>query len=557
MAANPLRLQYHFRDLMKFISVFALVLAVFAWQGIGAVPHGHWFEELLVPVIVGLMVASSVMRPRTSAWPRCVVCGRRCPPIPRVEHSGMCPACRLARLPVDQQQRTRRRSFAILIGLVFALSFVLVWPFSVGWFKERNAGFGPVVVLVATLGVAGLVLGLLILGIALSRVAKMYAMSRPGRALAVARACAGDEGQRQDLETAIVWGFGAPAPLAVLQHERERARERLEAITGRPIATARSVDLLVFAKRTALDAFLARSVFVSGGYHDGMFVPWRRPTIACTLQMPSERIHGIDRVLRMLFAYEWLAASVPARLPSWLQIGIANVVVSGGDPGELSRLNRKMTSALSRGDALDAARLFELPARVLFRLLRNQAAHADYRRYQQFLTQSWSIVEFLCGADAAPERADRFRALLAAVTPREPLKASLERHFGFGYETLLADWQRWVCERGVGDHDETPAASYDALNDRVLPLVCDRTAPLEARIRAVREMGRVGHLLGADVLIELLRAGDPIPSVETVWALESISGLALGADADRWMVWWTSLRDNDKLRTVSAIGAER
>ncbi len=47
-------------------------------------------------------------------------------------------------------------------------------------------------------------------------------------------------------------------------------------------------------------------------------------------------------------------------------------------------------------------------------------------------------------------------------------------------------------------------------------------------------MGRSRIRFGFDTLIDLLSKGDQIPSKEIVWALESISGLALGEDVEKW-----------------------
>ena len=54
-------------------------------------------------------------------------------------------------------------------------------------------------------------------------------------------------------------------------------------------------------------------------------------------------------------------------------------------------------------------------------------------------------------------------------------------------------------------------------------------------------MGRAGYVAGADALIGLLGTDDTIPSEEVVWALEAISGLALGLDKPSWINWFDQL----------------
>ena len=77
--------------------------------------------------------------------------------------------------------------------------------------------------------------------------------------------------------------------------------------------------------------------------------------------------------------------------------------------------------------------------------------------------------------------------------------------------------------------------------ERVIPIVQDRGTDRLERIQAIREMGKAGYVLGADALIEVLGKDDQIPAEEVVWSLESISGLALGNDANRWTDWLNHL----------------
>ncbi len=75
----------------------------------------------------------------------------------------------------------------------------------------------------------------------------------------------------------------------------------------------------------------------------------------------------------------------------------------------------------------------------------------------------------------------------------------------------------------------------------VIPVVGDGKAPLIDRVQAVRELGRVGYAIGAEALVGQLEAGNPVPQEEVVWALEAISGLALGHDPERWREWLEGL----------------
>jgi hypothetical protein len=75
------------------------------------------------------------------------------------------------------------------------------------------------------------------------------------------------------------------------------------------------------------------------------------------------------------------------------------------------------------------------------------------------------------------------------------------------------------------------------------------------RIHAIRDMGSAGYVLGADALIDLLRAPDVVPKQEILWALEAISGLTLGDDPDRWSSWWSEPPLSARQSDVAAIDA--
>ena len=215
-------------------------------------------------------------------------------------------------------------------------------------------------------------------------------------------------------------------------------------------------------------------------------------------------------------------------------MGIANVVAYGGDEMELARLNRKMLAALSRGTSLGTADLFHINPRSIITLVRDWQDFNNFSRYNQLIFQSWSVVQFLCSEE---ERLERFRAFLRERTTKAPIEEVFQRHFGYGFEIVLERWRSWVLDRGIGLHGPPPPDIRDALLERVIPIVQDHGADGLERIQAIREMGRTGYVLGADALIEVLAKDDQIPAEEIVWSLESISGLALGDNVERWEDW--------------------
>jgi hypothetical protein len=99
-------------------------------------------------------------------------------------------------------------------------------------------------------------------------------------------------------------------------------------------------------------------------------------------------------------------------------------------------------------------------------------------------------------------------------------------------------------DRGIGLHGPPPPDIRHALTNRVIPIIRNRHADQLETIQAIREMGRTGYVLGADTLIDLLGKDDQIPAKGVVWSLESISGLALGADVKGWIDWFGQLHED-------------
>jgi hypothetical protein len=504
MAKNS-RLQYHFGDFLKFNVIFCLVLSGYAWNGIGLAWDDAWLETLLTPMIAAFVVALSMMRPKHWASPRCVLCDRPYLPFPRVHASGTCPACRIERLPRPDRRTLERRGLILIALLVTTLAAALIWPFS-DLVMRRVGGRNVIMLPMITITLAMLLFAAFV-----------------GHATA--------------------WGFGAKAPIALLQKAMEVATLRFEVLTGQPLPAPRALDVFVFAKRDAFEHFLKRAVLCSGTDHDGMFIPWSTRTIACTLDLPPSRLAPPDRMLRTVFAYDALASAKHAPVPGWLQIGIAQVV--SGDNSELDRLDRHMLAALARERSLSAPILFEPTPRFLAAAQRNLEAHGDFVRYVQFVLQSWSVVEFLVGVRSPAGHKQRFRAFLWELDRASHAEAVFERYFGFGFETLLAGWRNWVLARGTGSHGPTPRRALDLLRERVLPIVRDSSMPVETRVRAIREMGKAGFLLGANELVALLELDDGALRPEAVWALESISGKALGENLEDWERWWEGVASDE------------
>ena len=307
------------------------------------------------------------------------------------------------------------------------------------------------------------------------------------------------------------------------------------------------VRVLVFDARSAFVAF-HRNLIPDMGQVDCLYAG--RPTRSITLvtEVTRFRLHDLPRSFRSGFALYFLESYKRFLPPYWLQSGIRHSLSWGPGVDARVHLNRSMKVALSSGTVLGAAELFPpIPVRELLRQLRAQSDHASFARLAQFRSQGWSVFEFLAGPEAPPDRLGKFRSFLSDLKATGSQEAAFERHFGHGFEALLEDWRAWVLEQSLGNDPIPPREIRAAILERVVPTIRDRSKKAQDRIQAMRALGSAGYAVGADTLIDVLEEGDERFIPTTTWALESISGLTLGNDANRWAEWWFG-RDPDAVR---------
>jgi hypothetical protein len=237
-----------------------------------------------------------------------------------------------------------------------------------------------------------------------------------------------------------------------------------------------------------------------------------------------------------LFVFHFLKMNKGFVPPFWLLQGIGTSLANRGQVDRLEILNRKMMLALASQPAPDAD-VFKLKPRSLVRLVRNWYDHRSFVAFSDLYARAWSIAEFLCGQRSPSGCRERFTAFLGDLPARGSREAVFERHFGFGFEGLVALWQKWVVERGPGSYGPPPPEIQQALTTRIIPTISDRNARIMDRIQAIREIGRVGYAMGAETLIDLLRTADMVLSQEIVWSLQAVSGQGFGHDVNRWQAW--------------------
>ncbi len=526
---NLFRPRYHIGDILKFTGIVSGILTLFSWSG---ADRAIWPRSVFYRLGIAVVCALSLMRRRMRS-PQCQDCGRPFSPAWHRESSGLCPYCRVAKAPPQQRRRLAAQGFVLITVLLMMLSFLLLHPFA-GLLQARLG------ILASTMIAIGLfvTLFLLLAGVMLVRfLVRKWRLTNPGYALRVASACAREVARQTTFGPISVYIFGPDDPTSMLESQLEICRDQFEWLVDEQLEVKRPPRFFVFGSRASFNEFF-RCVFFYRSNLDGMYIPWSTSTISITTEFPAYRLADPERLTRVLLGYYFLDSYRKGRTPLWLQVGTANLVACGGDEMELARLNRKMLAALSRGTALGTADLFHLNPTSIITLVRDWQDFKKFSRYTQLIAQSWSVVEFLCSQQQGLEQ---FRAFLGGRSSKAPIEEVFNHHFYYGFEILLERWRSWVLNRGIGLHESPPLDIRDALLGRLIPMVQDHEANQLERIQAIREMGRSGYVLGADALIEALRSDDQIPAEEVVWSLESISGLALGDNVERWADWFDHL----------------
>ncbi|WP_165221087.1 hypothetical protein [Aquisphaera insulae] len=348
--------------------------------------------------------------------------------------------------------------------------------------------------------------------------------------LAAARKIARTDGERSQVGPFTIWYSGTEDPSDLLRKESETALARIRAFIGEPGPEEKPRQLLVFHRRDDFVDYIKAqpsdfylfdgAAAPQGGLISTEMVPWR-------LGEPADEIRFIVTHLDVIARFPKL--EVP-----WVTNGLNGLITA--TPRDSDVLNRKMLVSIERRSEL-GVELFSMTPRSLSQFYRRWYEYTDFARGEQVIAQTRSVVEYLAGPAAPEERRDHFRQLLHEARKIRNQEALFRRLFGMDFEGLLRDWRGSVRSRGTGVRVPPSQAVEDALRSRVIPLAADASARFRDRLRAVRNLGRHGYVLGSETLIDLLDDPGEIPREEIVWSLECISGEPHGGDRRAWREW--------------------
>jgi hypothetical protein len=325
----------------------------------------------------------------------------------------------------------------------------------------------------------------------------------------------------------------------MLEDQMELARKRFANLGLPEVELARQLRVLCFSKRSGFVHYHRRTI-PSLWNLDGLYIPSPVPTITLTTDQVVYRLNESPRTVCSLFVFHFLKVNKGFVPPFWLLQGIGNSLANGDQRDRLEILNRKMMLTLARQSETDAE-LFRLKRGAIVKLVRNWYDHRSFATFSNLLARAWSTIEFLSGQDSPPGSRERFTAFVRDLSAKGSCEAVFRRCFDFGFDELVRQWQEWVKEFGPGSYGPPPAEISRALRSGIIPTIADRNARIMDRILAIREIGRVGYVMGADALIDLLRTADMVLSREIVWSLQAVSGQNWGHDVNRWAAWIESV----------------
>jgi len=537
------RPQYRLVDRLLIIALCGLVLGFIQW--FARLTRGSSFLGPFLAFEFAFIAWYFTWRRvnRLRRGPICQECGRRFLPARKSDPVMLCVQCRQRTLDPAQVRKERAKGFGCLsaVGAMMLIGMGLIASsFARAHFPAIYAGtlFWIVVPLLA-LGMTLAVLAVLV-GLAVAFALLRTLLSRSERyTLDFARKCAGAPGTLERIGPITIWSSGSADPISLFREEMETARGRCDQFLEERSNLDRPLRILCFDKRNAFVAFNRRTIPNLWNV-DGLYNPSPVPTITFSNEFVPYRLSEPRLTARSLFIFHFLKTYKGFFPPFWLLHGIGNTLADSDRRDRREILNRKMIIALARHESVDSE-VFGIKKGLIVKLLRNWYDHRSFARFSEIVVRSWSVCEFLGGPQAPRDRRERFRAFVKDLRPKDPQENVFNGHFGFGLDSLIDQWRSWVVAHGLGSYGPPPPEIQRGLMNGVIPTIEDQNARAMDRILAIRDMGRIGYVMGADVLIDLLKTGGEILSREAIWSLERISGHPLGAAIDKWEAWWEGL----------------
>ncbi|MHB1561814.1 MAG: hypothetical protein ACYC61_30560, partial [Isosphaeraceae bacterium] len=461
----------------------------------------------------------------------------------------ICPQCRLRHIQPEEARRVTRnkalKGYWFLALLAFLAAFML-WGGGWGGFFGTSPWIGVLVAAVVIF--VGIVAALVMLVLVVNLWRRLQFRSERST-LKVARRAAGREGDVIRDGPWTIWYSGPGEPAPELLQQLDAGIRRLEALTGGTPIRVPPTRVLIHEDR---DHFLNFHRRILGGLDlvpvDGVQLSHPYHLITLCTAPPPFRTAQPDALLRLLAAYQGVAAAWGPQPPAWLQTGLGRTAANF-QPDRHERLNRRMVAALGHRDDW-STELFAATLKGMTRLRRVGKTESNTGKLHQFAYQSHSLVEYLAGERAPVDRRTALGNFLRDPRSKADAEGSFRHHLGLGFGELLDAWRAWVFEQGIGTYTLPPESFRADLEERVLPTIRDPRMRRGNVLLALYDWAGLGYPLGADAAIDRLRDPGDIPKGDLTWALAMVSGHPWGDEPDRWQAWWDDLEDDVAGRTT-------
>ena len=450
------------------------------------------------------VIWSSIRAKRTG--PVCENCGRRFNPLGQPANSRLCPRCRHRSLPRMEGQREQLVGWlTILIGVTVIVALIGL-PF---WkpLVARVGLFSWILYPLLAFGAALSFLVAVFATIAIFIVIRNWRLRFDKPAFARARKSARDEGTIARIGPLTIWWSGPTDPVPLVTEQMETMRRSFERLVDQPVDTP-ALRVLVFHERRAFSAFHG-NIVADNSEIECLYSGRPARLFTLTAEIPRFRATDDSGCLRagfVLYLLETLRGSLSAH---WLQSGLS-AALSAGSGNIREQVLRRMKVAVHNGMTLKAPEFFSrLTAFQTRELIGPLVDHDRFAMFAQLRAQSCSLIEYLAGPEAPPDRLARFRSFLCDLKAAPSEEPVFKRHFDHGFDALLEHWQAWIDEQSLRHDPVPPPDVRTSIIERIIPAIVDRSKKANDRIHAMRSLGTAGYALGAHALIDVLREPRP------------------------------------------------
>lgn len=435
----------------------------------------------------------------------CVQCGKKWLPTDKLLHE-RCPECRVLHQTTEQiakQVRQRKRRWLRPAGLILLSSVFLLWLTA-----DSSGGshiWNFVGSLLVAVSVAFGLIAVFVFVVIWSQNRRIRKYRSTAFSVAAARKAAACDGRMEEFGPITLW-TDAVSPLPVtaesIAAEFDNCRRRVEELTGEPCPPVRPLMLVFFSRTASANGYVP--IYGVDADQQGYYLGPNADLGYVSLAMLRRRLTPLLPMVRSLM----LLHLKPARRGIqrfWLRHGLDTYLADYGVPAKRDSWRRTLHVLQQEGGLLTLETIFRQRKKALFTGGQAALLPENAERMLKIRGQLSSLVDYLCGDAAPPERRQQFVRLWQGVQETGSLEKACAAVFAGGLAQLESDWKAWAATVTFGPPLPAPPEIAEAAAMEVIPLVLNAEAPTQERIKRIRSLGACGWLVGIEPLRELLK----------------------------------------------------